>query len=283
MHEPTTTTFKDDMKIALWGLLSLAWVVLLLGVVGQCEKSSDYRTRIKNLESKHWSWTLKDDEYEQAIARSRALAQEVKALESGLGAMKARVHRVENEDRSDHYWVYPGRGQRGEQGPRGDKGPTGEPGGPQGPRGFTGPRGMIGHRGPQGIQGPRGPKGEHGGPAGPQGMQGAKGEPGAQGPAGARGARGADGQPGLAGEAGEAGPRGVRGERGLQGAVGPMGVRGERGARGESGTLPIWELCISITGCLVFLYTAKWLFEQKLMKHERYGRIRFAHQKGVSR
>ena len=110
---PPPPTFKEEMKTTGWVVLSLGWVILCLVGISHCEQSSDHRSRIRALESKHWSWTVKNREYNDAISRSRALAQEVDALETGLSTMKNRVQRIENQERSDHYWVYPGRGRVG--------------------------------------------------------------------------------------------------------------------------------------------------------------------------
>ena len=111
--------------------------------------------------------------------------------------------------------------------------------GPRGPRGFDGAPGIttINHKyekiGPRGPQGQRGPEGgtiieyryEKIGPQGPQGIQGPIGKQGL---------------------VGIQGPIGPKGEIGPQGNQGPIGKQGPKGERGSDGTLPIFELAISI-------------------------------------
>ena len=115
--------------------------------------------------------------------------------------------------------------------------------GPRGPRGFEGNAGTttirheydkIGPRGPQGLRGPEGGtvieyKYEKVGPEGPEGRQG---------PIGPQGPKG------------DAGPVGPKGNIGPEGPQGVQGIIGPQGVKGRDGTLPIFELTLSI----VFAY-----------------------------
>jgi len=53
---------------------------------------------------------------------------------------------------------------------------------------------------------------------------------------------------------------------------------------GADGTLPVWELCLSISLCLIGLYVARALTDFATDKYrERHGNIQFHFKKGAAR
>jgi hypothetical protein len=166
--------------------------------------------------------------------------------------------------------------------------------GPQGPRGLTGPAGRDGRIetihtyesvGPMGPTGPRGPEGgtiiEHRyekiGPQGPQGEKGESGEPGAKiieykyekiGPPGPPGSQGPAGPIGETGQVGETGPPGQSGPMGEKGFKGDAGSVGPTGPQGRDGTLPIWELCLSLAVTYIVSKTAWTLIRKEIIKYK---------------
>ena len=130
---------------------------------------------------------------------------------------------------------------------------------------------LVGEKGPRGEKGFHGDRGPDGKPGGPRGI------PGAQGPRGLKGSKGEAGIQGDVGPKGEEGPRGIRGVRGIQG---PVGATGPKGDPGKAGTLPIGELCLSISLCLVGLYFIKCGIDKYIFKTQ-FGQIRFNHVKGI--
>ena len=255
------STQQDEAAGCFGALLFLA-VILGSGMwITSCSNDEKYERKLASLSSS--VSTLKSEKYDyaQVLRENRTLKADVRELNTKLNDLSRSV--VTNNSYGSRNSTVRYVGQKG---PRGDKGPQGEPGGPRGPRGFVGSRGATGAQGPRGASGPQGLKGEAGGPVGPQG------------PTGKNGSNGIDGAPG---------PRGLKGDRGLQGAPGPQGgpgATGKAGIDGLDGTLPIWELCVSISLCLLGLYLARAIIDLATNKYqERNGNIHFLFRKGTTR
>ena len=66
------------------------------------------------------------------------------------------------------------------------------------------------------------------------------------------------------------------------GPQGPRGLQGLTGNPGADGTLPIWELCISLALTFLGIYLAKALIDFYLRKFKhKHGGITFEYERGA--